>query len=148
VLEDVKHAIEEYKEKYRRPGLPDLEFSGLYALFPDEATTPDVSSRWNETWSLCERCGVYFIFGRSETLLYIGKASMNNSIGSRLSTYFQCDDSTGGCRLRYSVVNEKPMYVAALAVPENMPFEAAGLEEFLIRRLRPCDNVRGSHLAT
>lgn len=147
MLEDVRHAIKEYKETYRRQDLPGLELSGLYALFPDEATTPDVVSRWNDKWPLCERCGVYFIFGRSGRLLYVGKASMKSSIGYRLSTYFQCDKPTGGCRLLYTVVTEKPMYVAALAVPADMPFEAAGLEEFLIRRLRPCDNVRGMHAA-
>ena len=143
MLNDTKQAIQEYKEKYQRQDLPDLELSGLYALFPDENTTPDVVSRWNDTWPYCERCGVYFIFGRSGRLLYLGKASMNSSVGERLSSYFKCDKPTGGCRLLYTVVSEKPMYVAALAVPTDMSFEAAGLEEFLIRRLLPCDNVRG-----
>jgi hypothetical protein len=73
VLEDVRHAIKEYKETYRRQDLPDLELSGLYALFPDEATTPDVVSRWNDKWPLCERCGVILVQINSAVLSVAGK---------------------------------------------------------------------------
>lgn len=35
------------------------------------------------------------------------------------------------------------MYVATVAVPEISIFEAAALEEFLIRNLEPCENKMG-----
>jgi hypothetical protein len=142
MLGEVNRALEEYKAKYRRSDLPDLRLSGLYALFPDEAQTADAEWGWNDYWPHSDQAGVYFIFGGNGRLLYIGKASMNNCIGGRLSNYFGTDKATKRCRVEHEW-RERPMYVATVAVPQGMKFEAPALEEYLIAALNPCDNVRG-----
>jgi excinuclease UvrABC nuclease subunit len=76
---------------------------------------------------------------------YVGKASMGNCIGSRLSSYFGYESETDRrCKIYHREGwTEKPRYVMCVAVPEDSPFEAPALEEFLIRELAPPDNKRG-----
>jgi hypothetical protein len=144
MLEPVKCALEEYQAKYRRPGLPELELSGLYALFPEQGPpAAGLAWRWPDPWPNGWRKGVYLLFNGSGRLLYVGKASMNNFIGSRLSSHFHTDHSTKACKVAAPGWSEQPVYLATLAVPEEMSFEAPALEEYLIERLAPSDNVRG-----
>lgn len=141
MLAQVRQCLDEYEEKYRRPGLPALELRGMYALFPEEGVAEFVESRWNDPYPNADRKGIYLIFGRTGVLLYVGKASMGASIGGRLGTYFAGKNE---CRLLSTDWTERPTYVATIAVPEGMTFEAAALEEYLIRRLNPCDNKHGT----
>lgn len=142
-LKKLKQAVEEYASAFRRPGLPALEVSPLYALFPsDEALPSDVALTWPDVWPHASRQGVYVIFGPGIKLLYIGKASMTNTIGGRLYRWFKYSPS-GGCRVADPGWSMTPMYVATIPAPENMPFEAPALEEYLIQTLQPCDNARG-----
>ena len=144
MLEKVIHALEEYKTKYRRSDLPDLRLSGLYALFPDEAQKVAAAHRWSDMWPHSDEAGVYF----SGRLLYIGKASMDHRIGNRLSFYFGSDSINGKCVVVHEGQwHERPMYVAAAAVPQDMKFEAPALEEYLIATLNPCDNHKGAKRA-
>ena len=137
MLDQVTRCLQEYQEKYRRPGLPPLAASGLYALFPEEGLPHFVEFRWNDEYPNADRSGVYLIFGRAGRLLYIGKASLGATIGGRLGTNFA---GTAGCRLLSNDWTERPTYVATIATPDNMGFEASALEDFLIGRLRPSDN--------
>jgi len=137
MLAQVRRCLDEYQEKYRRPGLPALELRGMYALFPEEGLADFVEARWNDQYPNADREGVYLIFGRTGMLLYVGKASMGASMGGRLGTYFAGKNE---CRLLSTDWTERPTYVATIAVPEGMSFEAPALEEYLIRRLSPCDN--------
>jgi hypothetical protein len=143
MLKDVNHALEEYKAKYRRHGLPDLRLSGLYALFPDEVRSADATLGWNKEWPHSDEAGVYFIFGGGGRLLYIGKASMTRCIGGRLSAYFKTDKATGKCRIVHEWGTDPPKYVATVAVPKDMKFEAAALEEYLIANVPSAHNLRG-----
>jgi hypothetical protein len=136
----VTDALREFKAKYRRTDFPDLEPSGLYALYPDEAK--GVSSDWDEEWPSSKDAGVYLIFDSGLLLLYIGKASMNDCIGVRLSEHLPCDKITKKCNVD-GWSHEKPMYVATVAVPTDIKFEAAALEEYLIGKLSPSYNVQG-----
>ena len=142
-LTDVIEAINYYKTHFRRESLPPLEFSGLQALFPELELVAEVTSRWPEAWPFGWRRGVYFIFGTQIRLLYIGKASMGHPVGARLSSYFQYARPAKSCTVVHAGWSEQPRFVAALAVPEGMSFEAPALEEFLIERLSPPDNVNG-----
>jgi hypothetical protein len=45
--------------------------------------------------------------------------------------------------LQHSGWSQPPRFFYAVAVPEQMPFEAPALEEFLIGRLQPPDNSVG-----
>ena len=144
MLEPNREALQEYCGKFRRADLPDLRLSGIYDLFPNEFRSSGVESSWPDKWPNSEEAGVYFIFGLGGSLLYVGKASMSDCIGGRLSNYFGADKATGQCRVRHEW-STGPRYVATLAVAQNMPFEAAALEEFLIQRLPTTDNTRGTH---
>ena len=84
---------------------------------------------------------VYFVFAKDGQLLYVGKAW---HVGSRLGAYFDFDENKR-CRLIGRKWSREPAYVATIAPPEGMSFEAAGLEEYFIEVLnpRPTDNIRG-----
>jgi hypothetical protein len=112
----------------------------MYALFPEEGRADFVESRWNEPFPNADRKGVYLIFSRTGMLLYVGKASMGASIGGRLGTYFAGKNE---CRLLFTDWTERPTYIATIAVPQGLGFEAAALEEYLIKNLKPCDNNLG-----
>jgi excinuclease UvrABC nuclease subunit len=128
---------------YRGAGLSPLEFQGLYDLFPRPARKSQVpvSAAWPDEWPHNSRQGVYAILDDALTVLYVGKASMRNVIGSRLSSYFGYDE-TRGCKIYHKWTNT-PRYIAAIAVPQNSTFEAPALEEFLIQVLDPSDNSKG-----
>jgi hypothetical protein len=67
---------------------------------------------------------------------------MSNSIGSRLGAYFCYTDDKWRCHGRHQW--ESPVrYVGAISVPGVLSFEAAGLEEFLIREISPRQNTLG-----
>lgn len=140
MLTEARRWLDKFCKQYRRPGLPALELSGVYALFPEEELPDFVEYRWNEDYPNAARKGVYLIFGRSGRVLYIGKASLGASIGGRLGTYFAGKNE---CRLLSTDWTERPTYIATIAVPQGMSFEAAALEEYLIRCLNPCDNGVG-----
>ncbi len=141
MLTEVKRCFDEYHLKYRRPGLPPLELSGMYVLFPEEGLADFVESRWNDPYPNAGRSGVYLIFGKTGMLLYVGKASMGATLGGRLGTHFAGKKE---CRLLSTDWTERPTFVATIAVPQGMSFEAPALEEYLIKRLHPCDNRIGA----
>ena len=142
-LTDVLNALDYYKGHFRRENLPPFELSGLQALFPTLESAPEVTSKWPEAWPFGWRQGVYFIFGSQVRLLYIGKASMRHQIGARLSTYFRYAQPDRSCKVVHAGWSEQPRFIATLAVPAGMAFEAPALEEFLIERLSPPDNMNG-----
>jgi len=83
--------------------------------------------------------GCYAIYSKDGDLLYIGKASLSHTLGARLYSYF-----TG---IRSPVPGnpkgdwkKPPKYIQTIKV--NEPFEAPSLEEFLILKLQPFNNVR------
>ena len=137
MLAEVRQCLERYEQRFRRPGLPALELKGMYALFPEEGLEEFVESRWNDPYPNAERAGLYLIYGRTGALLFIGKASLGALLGRRLGTHFAGKTE---CRPLSSDWTERPTYIATIAVPPGMSFEAAALEEYLIRCLKPSDN--------
>lgn len=134
MFEQFREALEEFK-RWRHPDLPPLKVGEPYALFPDKASA-DVKLHWNEKWPNSDDPGVYLIFSVSGLLLYVGKSW---TLGGRLAAYF---GGRSDCRIKGNW-KEDPQYVVTVAVPANRRWEAAGLEEFLIERLRPCNNTVG-----
>jgi hypothetical protein len=136
--------LTEYVSSYRRKGLKDLEISPPFDLFPDQPVPPGISPKSNEyrSWPLGERAGVYMIYSVGFEILYIGKASMSQNIATRLSGWF-----TGGekCILKHRWP-EPPRFLINIAVPDDMPFEAPAIEEYLIGLLKPKGNTCGMKL--
>ena len=67
-------------------------------------------------------------------LLYVGKASMWNSLEKRLASYFTYETDKKSCKvIKHETWSKRPCYVVTIAVPEGCSFEAPTLEEFLIK---------------
>jgi hypothetical protein len=99
---DVIVAIDTYVREERRVGLPAMpELSKPFALCAEAATDlspADTSGCWPDEWPGSKRPGVYFFFDGQLGLLYVGKASMGQVIGTRVSKYFTVDrERPEGC---------------------------------------------------
>ena len=142
-LKELKLALEEFLDKYRKPGLPPLELSKLYTLFPEKTGTKGFDGRmWpKDDYPGADGAGVYVILTEGLDILHIGKASMTSTVGGRLGSYFGYTRDRR-CKVRHKWTRE-PVLVATIPVSSDMPWEAPALEEFLILRLHPEDNSLG-----
>lgn len=144
-VEDFKAAIGSYDATFRHPDRPGIEPSGLYDLFPEapRVGAPSVEAHWDETWINNTRAGVYTVLDDQQNVLYVGKSSIAGSIGGRLGSYFVYEqDGSRACRVKHHWTRS-PRFVCTVAVPDDAPHEASGLEEYLIRELDPPDNRHG-----
>ena len=139
----VQERIRYYCTKYRNESLPPLQMSGLYELFPgQEQTAPaETIGAWPESYPFADRKGVYVILDVNLNALYIGKTSMNNWLGNRLSYYFGYDTATNGCRIWHSDWSSQPRYVFTVGLPQNPGFEAPAIEEYLLGTVETIDNT-------
>lgn len=137
-IQQIKASVATYTADFRRSDLQEFEWGKTLALFHEEFQD-GAELTWNDPWPLKDRKGVYFIFGRTMNLLYIGKASTGSSLGKRLSHWFH-----GEARIAHPSWSEKPYFVRTLAMPDGEPFTAPALEEYLIEKLSPPDNFTGT----
>ncbi len=148
---DVETSLRKYHEEFRRPGLPELDISGIYVLTPpEEAGAPlHIAGKWPDQYPNSEKRGVYIVFGEGYKLLYVGKASAKGCMHERLGKYFQYNNRKDkffrivapGKRSGLRSWTSPPKYVVTIAVPDMMSFEAPALEEYLIPLLQPPDNI-------
>ena len=97
------------------------------------------SWRENTTFTGAIEKGCYFIFDEAETLLYVGKASMGNSIGARVVSHMGWDGTK--LSLVKGLPTHTPRYLRTVSLA--CPWEAPSLEEFLICKLHPPVNKAG-----
>jgi len=145
-LPEARKELDRYSRSYRHPKLPALQLSDVYALFPaNYARLPKgVTAGWPDKWPNADSPGVYLILDRQLNISYIGKASMGSTLGARLSSYFAyAKDGSERCRIVHDSWDIQPEFVATIAMPSRMAFEAAALEEYLIDRLQPPENAKG-----
>jgi GIY-YIG catalytic domain-containing protein len=118
------------------------EYCKRYCIVPDFPTSNpwDVEAGYRENLQFPDAAaaGCYAIYAADGELLYIGKAWQ---IGSRLANYFMGirSPSPGASRPEH-IWTKPPKHIQTIRVRES--FEASSLEEYLIRKLRPCDNNR------
>lgn len=110
------------------------KYCALYrnaALVPFQFHVLDPWDGWYHS-DRSKRPGCYALFTDGGDLLYIGKASQNASIGSRLAAHFRNKtlEWVKGAR-----------WVQMIEVTQ--PFEAPSLEEYLIGELQPQFNRHG-----
>jgi hypothetical protein len=94
-----------------------------------------------------DKSGVYFILGFnsaeiSKTCLYIGKASMNNSIGNRLDYYLKNSTTNSHNNILYhNKGNQFIEFLTVLPIDKENSFIAPALEEYLIKNWKEatCD---------
>lgn len=136
-------ALALYQSEHRHPKRALFEIGPVVHLFPDTSLTlaTDETSPWTAPWPFSERAGVYLIYSVDLQLLYVGKASMGQSVGKRLYCHFGGNDEK--CVFNPNGWNVHPQFVVIVAMPEDAPFEAPALEEFLIAKLLPKLNVYG-----
>lgn len=122
-FQDVEKLVEEFERKYRGNNLKPFELLDKYKFGCKLSCPPLAAKR-----------GVYAIFCGDE-LLYIGKASSPNSaIWHRIYKHIEFDNDFNyvGVRGTWSKI---PTHFIGWAVPDESPFEASALEEFLIYQL-------------
>jgi len=132
----------QFASRHRRSDFPPLEVSGPVDLFPSLPLPAGISpqGKWTDPqWPFAERAGVYLIYSESFELLYIGKSSMNQCLGKRLWRHF----GGGETCVPNDAWPQAPRFVVNIAVPQEMPFEAPALEEYLIKKLQPLLNTVG-----
>lgn len=118
-------AAEAFRQKvveycsYRRSDLPEFKVH-VY----------DINS-WGGT-EVSYKPGCYGFYCAAWDLLYVGKASLSASVGSRCYAH-----------LRHPRPSWLPVPAFVLIVEVSEAFEAPSLEEFLIRELQPKFNDRG-----
>ena len=117
---EVRRLVAEYCQTQRHPSLES---------FVVHAHT--LSSWWNTPLSAGPGC--YAIYGSDEALLYIGKASLRASVGSRLAAHLR--------HVRPSWSATSPTYVDIIEVTE--PFESPSLEEYLLMKVATLYNDHG-----
>ncbi len=102
----------------------------------------DLLSDWKPDIAVpcAEDGGVYAFFGKDGKLLYVGKASHSNTLGRRFCSYFYAKPDRLGAKPRHRWT-KRPRY--ALITATNPAFEAPSLEEYLIHKLKPTDNIVG-----
>ena len=132
-LADAIDLIERFSTDFRNPNLEPFEISKKYELFPKSNDESGTKCQWPNTYPNTDRQGVYLICGENLNLLYVGKASMNNSLGARLASYFAYDSDGKTCKVKHGDNwSQKPHFVITVAVPRESSFEAPALEEYLI----------------
>ena len=139
---DHEAALDYYRAHLRGSGMPAIEMRGFYDLYPgtDDA---DCEYRWPNAWPDVQSPGVYFIFDVNMQVLYIGKASMNNPLGSRLGTYFKFGPNKSCVVQKREYWKGVPRFVSVIAMKPEFRFQAPALEEYLIGKLQPIDNDVG-----
>ena len=129
---NIELAIEEFNERYPRPGIDPIAIKGEY----------DLAGDWPNTYPNVDSAGVYIFLDEAENLLYVGKTSCNSSFGSRLGAYFMYGED----RTKYKVKNEyyaDVKKILTIPLPKGHEFEAGAIEEYLIQALDPKLNIVG-----
>lgn len=133
-LDDIRNKLAEYEERFRNGALPGLEISELYSLLPEKNGDSDIMLHWpDNSYPHSDRFGVYLFLDKKMDVIYIGKASMNNTLGRRINTYFR-KNKDGSCKpVHQWSKGNAPEYVVTIPVLDEMSFEAPALEEYLIK---------------
>lgn len=85
-----------------------------------------------------QKHGVYFLLGRSkinekEFVVYVGKASYNSKIGSRLNVHFKNSEKE---KMIYSMGNYSLEVILTIPLEEALHFLAPAIEEYIIYNLQ------------
>ena len=131
-IEELKTALIEFNNEFLGPSLKPFEPSELY----------DIDRDWPKQWPNADSPGVYFFLSSELDVLWIGKASNKNLIGSRIGTFLSADSKKPWRRENDPI--PEAQYIASIPIPKEHAFMAPALKEFLITRLQPSRNKIGT----
>lgn len=128
MLNLLDEALAEYNSRYNT----SFNHSDLWLLFP----TSKEQYGFHGQWPHGDYPGVYVIFDKDMNIIYVGMAS---SLGRRLYDHFR-----GGQECVFTENwNISPNALVTIPVDKNASWERLSLEEFLIQKFNPSENVRG-----
>jgi excinuclease UvrABC nuclease subunit len=123
------------------------EYCQLHGLAPFKLSEfYDLQRDCKQQYPNCGSPGCYLFYNATNELLYIGKTSLRNTLGSRISAHI-CWNSERSLLVPKEPESWSkygyglPRYVQTVAT--RHPYEAPSLEEYLIDKLQPLLNVRG-----
>ena len=130
-IDDLAAALMEFNGRVARPGIGPLWLSEPCRL----------DQPWEEEyWPYATLPGVYVVYDGHNRLVYIGKASLDATLGARLGAHF----SKGSDGLAKGPQGwEGAKHVRTIPVPRVHAFEAPAIEEYLLGRLTTKMNERG-----
>lgn len=136
--EEFKSIINQFNRDLPRPGIPPLEVSELLQIQSGFLTK--IPNR--------ERAGVYAVFAETE-LLYVGKVSSGSNLKQRMHGHFYADGRPKPTKKDQYKWRPEARQIAVIPLPRNHDFEAAAIEEYLIREctLRNCVGYTGRKAA-
>lgn len=103
----------------------------------------EISRDWHDrNFPDAERAGCYLFFDEDRKLVYIGKCSLNHSLGRRIASYFVLGPESRSPQARHSW-DAAPFYLRT--IPVERAYEAPSLEEYLIEVLQPPANTHKGH---
>jgi hypothetical protein len=120
-LETLTSTVREYTSRY---GLRNVNVSQEY----------DLKADWALSFPNAERAGCYCFYDADDRLLLVGKSSFGNTIGNRIMSRFRNGDVRSD-----DIFSCEPKTIITVGVEKA--WEAPSLEEFLIARLNPSDNI-------
>ena len=130
-LAEVRSLIDAYNVKYNT----NFVLEKKYKLFPSEDGEYGIKEY---SWPGNQKAGVYLILDELDNIIYVGQSS---SLGRRFYHYFKGSD--GVCTYREGSWSATPKAIVAIVAPDDARYERLSLEEYLIERLQPADNIRG-----
>jgi hypothetical protein len=126
--DQLNRAIADFHSNFPRPGIGALLFHWC-----------DLDTYKSSGWPHGGNPGVYVFLDSEENLLYIGKASSDRTLNTRLRGYFDADKGVKDTRSGNKAKGTR--YVGLLALPPDHGFEAPAIEEWLIGQLDPVGNT-------
>lgn len=120
-----------YNEKYNT----NFVLEKKYKLFPSEDGEYGIKEY---SWPGNQKAGVYLILDEYNNIIYVGQSA---SLGSRFYHYFKGSD--GIFTYREGSWSTIPKSIVAIIAPDNAKYQRLSLEEYLIERLQPSDNING-----
>jgi hypothetical protein len=140
------YSLEDLKGFLRLDKLPKLRIESPRALDDIWANGEYYPGCDKGAWN----AGIYFILDAGLEVIYVGKASNNNSIGRRLDYYFETDphnkkkwklSSAGEQKFKHKPV---PAAISVLVINDaQFAWLAPAIEEYLIKMLNPEANIVG-----
>lgn len=136
-INKLKVSIREFCEKHNTRTNP-IELVEVHCVY-----------RENYTWRNANSAGVYLFSYSADfnEILYIGKSSMNNTLGQRLAYYFQKNKELA-VKIDQRFIRDGENELWILIVPTTDSYMAPALEEYLISIFRPSFNILGNKKGT